>query len=209
MPSSFSSQIATILHLVSCIKPRKVLDVGKGYGKYGFLLHEYLGIPEDVKIDRTKSMKEQSRLQIDCVEVDEDLLLPHLSQFYREVIVSDIIRSYESLGTYDLVMMIDVIEHLPKADAIKIVKHFVEQGAYVLVATPYDFFEQERNQSVYEHHVSHWTVKDFRGIGFTDYQRVDAGMIYCVAKQPFSYRGFGHSLIKRVRRIMRSIKNEI
>lgn len=209
MPSSFSSQIATILHLVSCIKPRKVLDIGKGYGKYGFLLHEYLGIPEDIKIDRTKSMKEQSRLEIDCVEVDEDLLLPHLGQFYREVIVSDIIRSYESLGAYDLVMMIDVIEHLPKADAIKIVKHFVEQGAHVLVATPHDFFEQERNQSVYEHHVSHWKLKDFRGIGFTDHQRVDAGMIYCISKQPFNYRGFGHSLIKRVRRILRSIKNEI
>ena len=44
MASSFVSQIPVIVNLVSKLKPRKIIDIGKGFGKYGFLIHEYAGI---------------------------------------------------------------------------------------------------------------------------------------------------------------------
>jgi hypothetical protein len=44
MASSFSAQIPAIVHLLKSLASKSVFDIGKGFGKYGFLIHEYLGI---------------------------------------------------------------------------------------------------------------------------------------------------------------------
>lgn len=208
MPSSFSSQINTIIHICQHLHPKSVLDIGKGFGKYGFLLHEYLGVSEDQLIDTHKKLKDQSALQIDCVEVDPDLFLPHLDHFYHKIINGNILEIYPELPAYDLVMMIDIIEQIPKEPAIKILKHFLSLNSNILVATPIEFFEQNRNQSQYEHHVSHWTKADFKSLGFVDWQKIDAGAVYLVSPKKIDIRGFGRSFIKRLRRILRAVVNE-
>ena len=78
MGSSFIDQTPAIIHLLQKLQPKSVLDIGKGFGKYGFLLHEYLGIDNTKKIDPAKSIKEQSGIVVDAVEIDPDLMLPHL-----------------------------------------------------------------------------------------------------------------------------------
>ncbi len=42
MPTSHLYQISDILEIISLIRPRSVLDVGVGFGKYGLLAREYL-----------------------------------------------------------------------------------------------------------------------------------------------------------------------
>lgn len=208
MASSFSSQIPSIIHLVSKIAPTSVLDIGKGFGKYGFLLHEYLGIDNTKKLDPTLSLNQQSRLRIDCVEVDPDLMLPHLNQLYNNIFFENVLKNYEKYQAYDLILMIDIIEHLEKDAAIKMLKHFLAKGSTVIVATPIDFFEQELYESVFEHHVSHWTVSDFTKIANVDYQNFDAGRVYCISNKGVDYRGFGNSFIKKLRRVARCFRNE-
>lgn len=208
MPSSFSSQINAIIHICQRLQPKTVLDIGKGYGKYGFLLHEYLGVAQDQKIDTYKKLKDQSAIQIDCVEVDPDLFLPHLDHFYHKVIEGNILEIYSGLPAYDLVIMIDIIEHIPKEPALKILKHFLSLKSNILVATPIDFFEQNRNQSEYEHHVSHWAKADFNLLGFVEWQKIDAGAVYLISPKRIDIRGFGRKFIKRLRRIFRAIINE-
>lgn len=209
MASSFSSQIPTIINLVKHLKPNSVLDIGKGFGKYGFLIHEYVGIDNKIQLRPQLTMAQQSRIIVDAVEVDQELLLPHLSQIYRNVIVEDIFNVYKTLEKYDLILMIDVIEHLEKQKAIDLVKYFLAQEATILIATPKDFFEQHLYESEYEEHISHWTKNDFSHLGNLEYQYFDAGVIYLLAPTKRNIGSFGNSFIKKIKRIARAIKSEL
>jgi len=206
--SSFSSQIPCVVHLLDKLRPQTILDIGKGFGKYGFLVHEYVGIDNQKQLNPELSMSQQSRVCIDCIEVDRDLLLPHLTQFYNNVFVGDVFDIYQTLPRYDLVLMIDVIEHLDKEKAISLLKYYISKRANIIIATPVEFFEQKLYESEYENHISHWRKADFEKIGYLDYQRFDSGMVYLLSGEKREIRGFGKALIKKLRRIARTIRNE-
>jgi len=209
MASSFINQVPTIIHLVQKLKPRSILDIGKGFGKYGFLIHEYAGIDNTKKLEPSKSLKELSKIKIDAVEVDADLMLPHLGQIYNEIYFEDILTLYPNLPTYDLVLMIDIIEHINKEAALQLLQNFLSKGSKIIVATPKHFFEQDLYQSKFEHHVSHWTKRDFDKLGFLQLQYFDAGAVYLLSNDRLNIRGFGNGIIKKLRRIARAVKNEM
>src|SRR5436309_9272819 len=102
MPSSFASQIPIIVHLLNNLEPATVLDVGKGFGKYGFLIHEYVGMDFSKRPDPAATLAQQSRIAVDAVESNPDYLWPHISQFYRNIYVGRIENLYQSLGRYDV-----------------------------------------------------------------------------------------------------------
>ena len=209
MASSFSSQIPAIVHVLLKLSPKSVLDIGKGFGKYGFLIHEYVGIDDQNRLNPELTMAQQSRIKIDAIEVDKDLLLPHLNQFYNEVFAEDVFEIYKSLPQYDLILMVDVIEHLDKEKAIAMLKYFLSKNSIILIATPVYFFKQELYQSEFEHHISHWKPGDFKNLGYVDHQYLDGGAIYLLSKEKMDIRGFGNSMLKKLRRIARAVRNEI
>jgi len=209
MASSFSSQISTIVYLISKLKPVSLLDIGKGFGKYGFLLHEYYGVDNSVRPNPAVSLRDQSRIVIDAVECNPDYLWPHLSQFYRHIFEGRIEEIYQDLPHYDLILMADVIEHLRKEEARAIVRHFVDRGSTLVVSTPKKYFEQKCFESEDERHLSHWTSTDFRALGCCDYQNTGAGRVFMVSPQPIDVRGFGSSPIKRIRRMVRALQDEL
>ncbi len=43
------------------------------------------GIDNNTRSDPKKTLAQQSRVKIDAVEIDEQLLLPHLNQFYNNI----------------------------------------------------------------------------------------------------------------------------
>ncbi len=208
MGTSYAEQIPLIIHVVQQLKPRRVLDVGKGFGKYGMLLHEYLGLDTSRRIDPGRTMKQQSDLFIDAVEVDPDLMLSHLDQFYTTVYQGDIVEIQRLLPSYDLILMVDVIEHIPKAEGKQVLAAFLAGGQAVLVTTPISFFAQHIYQSKYEEHVSHWKKKDFQEIGNVQVQYVGAGAMFLLTRDPVRIRGFGNGLAQRVRRWARFIRSE-
>src|SRR5262249_27292567 len=134
MASSFASQIPIIVHLLSKLKPATVLDIGKGFGKYGFLIHEYVGIDPTKRPNPKATLAEQSRVAVDGVECNENYLWPHIRQFYRNVYLGRIEELYPTLPRYDVVLMADVIEHIKKEDGLKITRHFVSQGSRIIVS---------------------------------------------------------------------------
>jgi len=209
MASSFSVQIPAIIYLIQQLRPKSILDIGKGFGKYGFLIHEYLGIDNEKKINPALSLAEQSAVKIDAIEVDEDLMLPHLSQIYSTIYFGDVFTIYKELPGYDLILMIDVIEHLNKGNALNMLRYFLEKKSKILIATPLKFFEQELYESQYERHISHWSLKDFKNLGCVEYQCTEGGVIYLLSNEKIEIRGFGNSILKKVRRIARLLRNEI
>ncbi len=185
------------------------MDIGKGFGKYGFLIHEYLGIDNQKKINPSLKLNQLSKIQIDAIEIDEDLMLPYLKDIYRNIYFGDVTKLYSTLSKYDLVLMIDIIEHINKEDALVILNYFLEKGSAIIIATPIKYFQQELYESKYENHVSHWTKKDFKKLGYLDCQYFDAGAVYLLTKSKLDIRGFGNSLMKKIRRIARALKNEL
>lgn len=209
MASSFPSQIPTIIYLIQQLKPKTVLDIGKGFGKYGFLIHEYVGIDKQKQLKPGLSMAAQSNVSVDAIEVDKDLLLPHLSQFYNEIFVGDVFDIYDKIGAYELVIMIDVIEHLNKEKALELLKYFISKGTKIIIATPIDFFEQKLYESEYENHISHWQKRDFEKIGNVECQFFNDAAVYLLTGNKIETRGFGNSFMKKLKRVARTIKNEL
>jgi len=209
MASSYLAQIPIIVYLISKLEPKRVLDIGKGFGKYGFLIHEYVGIDNSKNINPDYKLRELSKIVIDAVEVDKELLLPHLDQIYNHVYNDNILNIYQNLNNYDLILMIDVIEHLEKDSATWMLKYFISNGIKIIVATPQKFFEQHLYNSKFEEHISFWDKKDFEKFCNVDHQLIDGGVVYLLSSEKLNIRGYGSALIKKLRRIFRSLKNEI
>lgn len=148
MPSSNLAIALDVLAMVDQVPHRTVLDVGPGYGKYGLLLMEYLNVKPEL---------------IDAVEAEGSYVEKHRLDrhpWYGTVLggVDVLDLTPKRLAHYDVVLMIDVIEHIDKAKALALLDRIV---GHVVIATPVDFFEQHVHGVPSEDHVSHWTAEDF------------------------------------------------
>ena len=70
---------------------------------------------------------------------------------------------------FDIVILIDVIEHLSKESGLKLLesaKYWASRCVYV--STPNGFLKQDPYDSnSFQEHLSGWTVNEFRSLGFT------------------------------------------
>lgn len=151
MPTSNLHLAPTVVNLVHTAEPhRTVLDVGPGFGKYGLLLREYLNDPPAV---------------IDAVEVEPSYITPRLEAIYNVVFPMDARDlSYSTYAMYDVVLMVDVIEHLSKADGIALLRQI---RGRVVVSTPATFFANDTALPESETHRSLWGLSDFVTAGRT------------------------------------------
>lgn len=157
MPTSFLDQIPLIVRLCQGLEPKSILDVGAGYGKFGVLLREYL---DDWQGD----------LRLDAVEGWPDYLDRSKCDAYDRVWEEDWLhvgtRLAEDGVGYDLVIMIDVLEHW-EMDRGRAAVHLARQvGGHVLISTPWEPAEQDAPYgNGYETHRSRWTRRDLRLLG--------------------------------------------
>jgi hypothetical protein len=149
-----------------------------------------------------------SRVKIDAVEVQAAYLFPYLENIYSAVHVGKIEDLYVGLPRYDVVLMADIIEHLDKEIALRIVNHFLGAGSAIVISTPKQFFNQHLFDSPYEEHISHWSPRDFAFAGFVDWQNCGAGRVFLFLNQKRVIRGFGSTPMVRVWRIARLLRSE-
>ena len=145
MPTSEYRQIPYVLDVIANERPKTVLDVGAGYGKYGFLAREFG----------------------DAERVDALDATPPRFAAYDHVWTGDL-RNIDALlppdaPRYDLALFIDVIEHLEKPEGYRLLDALVLRARKVLVTTPWGFRPQEVPGMPYETHRSGWQPWDFRG----------------------------------------------
>ena len=143
MPTSNLALAPAIIHLCWEVQPARILDVGPGWGKYGLLLREYVN----------------PKATIDAVEMEPSYITPRLEAIYDTVYKCDVRDFGEgTLETwYDLVLMVDVIEHLTKEDGLALLERI---PGHVVVCTPSEFF-QNPDTVPSEVHRSLWTPEDF------------------------------------------------
>lgn len=150
--SSRAEAIPSVIFGLMALRPRSVLDVGIGFGKYGMLAREYLG------------WFGQDWLQkLDGVEAWEPYIGPIQRAVYDRVFCCDIREQIDNLPTYDAIIFADVIEHMPKEDGgVLLDKLMAHARDGVIVTTPNVFVEQDDvGGNPYQVHRSLWTSVDF------------------------------------------------
>jgi 2-polyprenyl-3-methyl-5-hydroxy-6-metoxy-1,4-benzoquinol methylase len=155
VPTSALAVAPTVIHYLWEVRPQdrplRVLDVGPGWGKYGTLVREY--VDPDAWVEGVEAWapyvdRHRLRAKYDGLRVED---------------IRDTDAEY--LATFDAVLMVDVIEHVPKADALQVLDRI---PGWVIVSTPRHFFENPADLPDPEAHVSHWTVRDFEATGRLD-----------------------------------------
>jgi hypothetical protein len=135
-----------------------ILDVGCGFGKWGFLVRDTF----DVMMGQQFTKKEWT-ITIDAVESFPKCITPLQKLIYNKIIKKDILKALPKLKQYDLIIMGDVIEHFEKKQAHELIKKLFDHTSSILISTPLGFMPQGAwagNEK--EIHKSGWTLQDFQ-----------------------------------------------
>jgi len=158
MPTSYHGYITDVITEMRRLNPKSVLDIGIGFGKWGHLFREYL----DVMGGRV--FKEQWEARIDGVEVFEPYIMDHQRDVYDTIHVGDVIEVIDSLPSYDVIFTSDVLEHLPKDDALALIQKIRQKSKFFIAVIPMGPKWLNSQGTMYgndhEAHISAWDDKD-------------------------------------------------
>ncbi|WP_211441778.1 class I SAM-dependent methyltransferase [Collimonas humicola] len=147
MPFSASSFDEVTGALLGALAPERILDIGCGEGKYGRLARQVLphAIVEGVEIER--SYVERFGLQ--------NIYSP------LHVMSAVDIPSTMTDEMFDLTVIGDCIEHLPKSAGLDLLNFLTYRSAYTVVVLPEAAIQNSVENVRSEAHVSVWSERDF------------------------------------------------
>lgn len=123
MPSSTYKIINQTIEEILKTNPKSILEVGIGFGKYGFLAREYLETWKD------NVFPNQWQIKIDGIEIFEPYTdLPHMKGLYNNIHVGNAYHILKNNGfnvKYDLCIAMDVIEHMFKDQGVFVAKELI------------------------------------------------------------------------------------
>lgn len=135
MPTSHFKQIPDIVAAAIEINPKSILEIGIGCGKYGALLREYLTV-----WDHYFEPFDMQRVRIDGIEIHDMYSSAPAWSCYNHIFLGDI-RDFILVDKhYDMVLMVDVLEHFEVADGIGLLHRLLKHANCLLVALPASFF---------------------------------------------------------------------
>jgi hypothetical protein len=128
----------------------KVLNVGAGTGDSGL----------------ARQLPFLNFKQLDYLDVHKPYLDAAKTKVYDAESVNFILGDIRGFDTspYDLVMMFDVLEHLPKEDSIKVLND-IKCTKLVFIPLEKEFRENKFGAESQDH-LSFWTEQDFKDLGF-------------------------------------------
>lgn len=158
MPTSYEGFISDIISIYIEKQPLKVLDVGVGFGKWGYLFREY----GDVFKNKRYS-PDDWKVIIHGIEIFEDYIHPATEYIYDEIFIGNAYDITDGLEEYEFIYAGDVIEHFEKEQAFDLLKKLQLKTQTLIVSIPLG--KRWKQDSVlgnkHERHLSQWTKKDF------------------------------------------------
>lgn len=160
MPSSRFDSIPFVLDLVTQWRPRSILDIGVGFGKWGTLFREYLDIW------RTDLPYTQKVTRIVGVEAFKEYENP-VWKAYDKVIVGDVsddrVKAELEEEKFGLLFLGDVIEHFDKEKGKELLKTLNYDK--IIIVTPLHVSQQGAvYDNRFEIHKSSWKWQDLPGL---------------------------------------------
>lgn len=165
MPVSHQKNIFSVLNLVDDIHKRfgtpSILDIGAGFGKYGMLLRERM----DVRFKRYN--KEDWVTRIDAVESYKDYINPIYKYVYNTIHHNRIEAIIDNLPNYDIILMIDCLEHLEKVDGKELLIKLSDKTDKLLILSFPNIYQSRAGAdwpNPLERHRCLWTEEDVSAI---------------------------------------------
>ena len=185
MPSSRPNTIPTVIHLVRQLKPKSILDVGVGFGKWGHLFREYTDINE-AENDPARYQRKKWRVRIDGIEGHAAYLTPMHRYLYNRLHVGNAGALLSRLPHYDLIFLGDVIEHLEKAAGLRLLRNALKKAnKAVIVTTPkFETGQAELCGNELERHRSLWSAEDFSRFDRVAVKTIDRATLLAVLLKP-------------------------
>jgi 2-polyprenyl-3-methyl-5-hydroxy-6-metoxy-1,4-benzoquinol methylase len=160
MPTSRPYPISYIADKILENQPKTVLDIGIGFGKYGFLAREYTDI--------WKNRFRNPQTIIHGIEVYEDYITTLHREIYTNIFIGNALDILPTLGNYDLITFCDVIEHFNKEDGIKMLDLIRSKSKLAFITTPTLTKFRKRggmNGNAHEHHIYGWSEDELKEWG--------------------------------------------
>lgn len=162
MPSSLHYHITDVVSLIQFFHPRSVLDVGCGFGRWGFLAREYC----DIIAERYERSSWLTR--IDAVEVFPAYICDHHRYIYNNIYISRIEDCLARLPQYDVIIAGEILEHIEKERSLETLKALRQKATRALICSVplgEDWPQGETLGNPHEAHVSQWTADELRALG--------------------------------------------
>jgi 2-polyprenyl-3-methyl-5-hydroxy-6-metoxy-1,4-benzoquinol methylase len=161
--TSYAENIKNILEAVVETDPKSILDIGSAFGKYSILAREAILSVRAEKGD----LEPIDDIQMGCVEMakyfqnkpgHESLYSMHYHMDAQEI-------EWEVMPKFDLVLLIDVVEHWSKEKSKELISKIKSTGSKILISTPKNvhFYKEEYYGVDCPKHESQWNREDFEG----------------------------------------------
>lgn len=159
MPTSHFNQLNEIMGLIIEENPKAILDCGVGFGKYGVLCYERFNI-------WGSDYYRGTNIIIDGIEGCKDYLTPLHDFIYHRIYIEKIeeqVKYLEGYKEYDVILLIDVLEHFYKGVGMEVIKDCLRIGKSIVFSTPKKVtFYPDAFGNKLEQHVSQWEEEDFK-----------------------------------------------
>jgi hypothetical protein len=140
------------------LNPRSILDIGVGFGKWGVVAREYL------EAWNGRFRREEWQVRIEGIEIFEGYRNPMWAAAYDQIHIGDATQILNTLGQFDVGLICDVIEHIPKPAGRNLIDQLLAHCRTVILTTPLSFWPQgEEHGNASEKHLCLWQPEDFRG----------------------------------------------
>lgn len=136
MPTCDPIVLSPICQRIIELKPLSVLDIGVGFGKWGFLAREY------AELWGQNHYWERS-VRIDGIEVFPEYITQLHNLIYDHIYIGNALDVLPQLDThYDVAIMADVIEHLSFDEGIRTLDLIKGLASHAFITTPVNFSAQ-------------------------------------------------------------------
>jgi 2-polyprenyl-3-methyl-5-hydroxy-6-metoxy-1,4-benzoquinol methylase len=157
MPGSVGKFNDLIYKFLEEIKPTSILDVGVGAGSYGKLIKNIYPNTTVTGIEPTESYIGQY----------------NLDQVYDSIHVTTIQEYIKGdVGIHDVVLCIDVLEHLFLSEAIDMLEALTYHSKWIILAWPNDVNQNWVDGNYYEKHKSNMVLSDLQRFDVHQYKKV-------------------------------------
>jgi 2-polyprenyl-3-methyl-5-hydroxy-6-metoxy-1,4-benzoquinol methylase len=178
MPSSQYYHISKIMEMIISLNPKSVLDIGSGFGKFGVLCREYLELWDG-------RQKYEFNRRIDGVEVFQQYISPLHRYVYDNIFNENILDIVQELNIrYDLVLLIDVLEHFEKDQGKELVKTLIKKNRGIIISTPKKpSLQEDAFGNIYETHRSVWSKDELMELGIAFFIKDEISFICLISSE--------------------------
>ena len=162
MPTSDPRVIEAGCGEIINLRPKSVLDIGVGYGKWGALAREYTDIWQ------SRFYKDEWETIVEGIEIHEKYRNP-MWGVYDYIYIGDALEKVKAIAAsdgrhFDLSIMMDVLEHFEKEAGKRLIAEVLKISSYFLVSWC-NSEQKDVRDNKHEDHVSTWDVGDFKNMG--------------------------------------------